>query len=172
MISALRERLRKVSKLIESGPWAWNMGVDHLSAYSTWEQADVMVWDRVGGKDFLTLMIGAHRFSGHERDLGSDHICRAEMFFRDQKKKLRLVVMVSQTCKHPNLSSTVFANIRVLCDLRILGYRFTVINKEERNSLILPWAIDHTCLSPHIESVVRAEIKRSLEMVTGMALDF
>ena len=131
-----------------------------------------MVWDRVGGKDFLTLMIGAHRFSGYEKDLGSNHICRAEMFFRDQKKKLRIVVMVSQTGLYPNPSSTVFANIRVLCDLRILGYRFTVINKEERNSLILPWALDHTCLSPHIESVVRAEIKRSLEMVTGMALDF
>lgn len=172
MIAALRERLRKVSKLIESGPWAWNMGVDHLSSYSTWEQADSMVWDRLGGKDFLTFMIGAHRFSGHKKKLGSYQICRAEMFFRDQNKKLRLVVIDSRTCLHTNPSYTVFANIRLICDLRVLGYRFTLINTEERNSLILPWAIDHNCLSPHIESVVQKEIKRSLEVVTGMVLDF
>lgn len=179
----LLEISRKVWKLMELGPSAWNIGslrkVWSNHRLSTWENVEAELWDLVGGREYLSLMLGARHFDGYVNEYWADstivHGRSASFIYTDPNKKIRLLRVYGGRLEDMNLGFTFvdsrpaiftpewFATI-VLFYLSF-GRKSGVVSTD--------WMLGSPEYWDQSNSSRRAaDLKERLEEATGMALDF
>lgn len=179
----LLEMSRKVWKLMELGPSAWSIGKSRRfwSQYKslTWEKVDAELWDLVGGREYLSLMLGARHFDSHVSQYWADSTIvqgrSASFIYTGPNRKIRLLRVYGGKLEDMNIGFTFvdsrpaiftpewFATI-VLFYLSF-GRKSGVVSTD--------WMLGSPEYWEQSNSPRRAaDLKERLEEATGMALDF